>query len=85
MMAAMVAMRSIWETRASETVAGVDDAGPANDEGDAVAAFVDVAFEAAQGKRGPVVEFLGAFVGVLLRAVVGGEDDEGVVGVAGFF
>ena len=65
--------------------AGRDRARPTHDRGDAMAAFVNVALEAAERMGGPVVEFLGAGVGIFFRAIVGGENDESVVSLAGFF
>ena len=86
-------MKSIWLTSASET-AGFDLRGPADDEGDAGAAFVNLVFPAAIG-AGTVVALidffgrgvdLGAIVVAVVidRTVVAGEDDEGVFGESVF-
>ena len=60
--------------------------GPAGDEGDAMAAFVEVGFVAAVDVAGVVIggeEFVDVCSGG--AAVVGGEDDEGVFGDAVLF
>src|SRR5207245_857719 len=49
---------------------------PPNDEGNADAAFVEIAFDAAQGTGG--LEEFGIHAAFLVRAVVAGEDDDGV-------
>jgi hypothetical protein len=61
-----------------------DARGPAHDEGQAVAAFVDVGLGAAVAEVVVVVEGgEGGEVGVGREAVVGGKDDEGVFGESG--
>ena len=57
--------------------AGVDLAGPAGEEGDADAAFGEAPLGAAQGTGG--FEKLGIVAAFLMVAVVGAEEDEGVV------
>ena len=59
-------------------LACVDAAGPVGEERHADAAFPQVAFVAAQGAG--AVEEAGLMAAFVMRAVVAGEEDEGVVG-----
>ena len=63
----------------------LDFAGPFDDEGHTVTSFVDIALHATILARAPLFEFLKSFEGMGLGSIVGGEDDQGVVGKAVFF
>ena len=63
----------------------LDAGGPADEERDAVAAFVDVAFSTAIGAAAEVLVFWDALLPGVLRAVVAREDDHSVFIEAGGF
>jgi len=63
--------------------AGFDAAGPAEEEGDAVAGFVGIGFLAAPEEVGPVAAVFFHVAFFPRGAVVAGDDDEGAGGLAG--
>ena len=65
--------------RGADPPAG-NDPGPAHDERNAMATFPEVALQAAEWAGAPVLEILDTRIGVAFGAVIGGENDDRVVG-----